>query len=87
MLDATGLTPHDAAAALASTYAQFVDRPVTRAIAAAECGVGEEQFVVATRHSTDPAILALRGGRELRRTTYEASFPELMLLTTKTRSP
>ncbi|HVU87333.1 MAG TPA: hypothetical protein VHD36_08425 [Pirellulales bacterium] len=84
---ATGASPHDAASALARTYGQFVDRPVTLSIAATECGVGEAQFVMATRHSHDPAILALRAGREIRRATYEASFAELMLLTTQTRSP
>jgi hypothetical protein len=81
VLDATGLTTHAAADALSRTFARFVDRPVTRAVAAAECGIGEEQFVMATRRSTDPVILALRAGREIRRATYEASFPELMLLT------
>ncbi len=86
MLAATGVTSHDAADALARTYGQFVDRPVTLSMAAVECGVGEAQFVMATRHSHDPAILALRADRKVRRATYEASFAELMLLTTNTRS-
>jgi len=81
VLQATGVSPREAAEALVRTYSDFVDRPVTRAVAARECGLHEPQFLIATRHATDPAILALRAGGEIRRTSYEASFPELMFLT------
>ncbi|HEY1602075.1 MAG TPA: hypothetical protein VGG64_20900 [Pirellulales bacterium] len=76
---ATGAGPHAAADALARMYANFVDRPVTREVAAAESGLGVEQFVMAMRQSTDPVILALRAGREIKRASYEASFQDVML--------
>lgn len=77
---ATGLSPHDATETLAKVYTAFVDRLITCEIAAAEFGVDVEHFTHATRASTDPIILALRGGRAVKRPSYEASLPEIITL-------
>lgn len=79
VVEATGVSTKAAAEALSKSYFWYVERPVTRKIAALECGLSEEQFVEKMAVSTDPVVLALRAGREVKRASFESSFQEIML--------
>lgn len=75
-----GLAPDEAASALAEVYAAHVYQPVTRETAAAELGLAVEELVPALEASPDPITLAVRGGREVNRKNWEASFQDAILL-------
>ncbi len=77
---ATLRTPAEASASLMRVYRGFVEEPVTRAAAAKECGLTEEQFIGATLASRDPILLSLRAGKSVRRGNFESSWNELMTL-------
>lgn len=76
-----GMTPGEAADALAALYSGYLDEQVTPARAAAELGVEPGELAKALSASTDPIALALAAGKAVNRAAWESTFADAALKT------
>ncbi|HEV2972488.1 MAG TPA: hypothetical protein VGY55_21125, partial [Pirellulales bacterium] len=77
---AAELNPEDLAEALARVVREFAYLPVSRAQAAREIGLSEDNLAAAMRDSHDPILLTLVEGRPVLRGQWESSFAEAATL-------
>lgn len=84
-VDATGLEPKEAVAALTEVYQTYRDANVSLSRAAYECGLTDEEFSKAVAQSPDPMIGLLLLGTEITRGSWEASLPDALTRIAKSK--
>lgn len=84
-VDATGLEPKEAVAALTEVYQGYRDGNVSLSKAAYECGVTDEEFGKAVARSPDPMIGLLLLGTEITRGSWEAALPDALTRIAKSK--
>jgi hypothetical protein len=77
-LDATGLEPKEAVAALTEVYQTYRDGNISLSKAAYECGLSDEEFTKAVAASPDPMIGLLLLGTDITRGSWEASMHDAL---------
>ncbi len=77
-VDATGLEPKEAVAALAEVYLGYRDGDVDLARAAYECGVTVDEFRTAIGKPRDPMLGLLLLETKITRGSWEAALPDAL---------
>ncbi len=77
-VDATGLEPKEAVAALAEVYLGYRDGDVDLARAAYECGVSVDEFKTAIGNPRDPMLGLLLLETKITRGSWEAALPDAL---------